>query len=288
MQKRNSPQELEEMRSARGMVRFPGIFLVTACFTMLTIIPMQSAWSDGEQQKYALLVGVSDYDPSCTYGDLKYSHKDALDIFNLLVSQCGWDPADIIVLANESATEENILNGISWLSEKCSSPHSTAFIFFSGHGSFFSDKVAMADRDEPVDECIVPYDADTHLVQRLIFDDTLSQLLGTFESARTILMLDSCYSGGFVKDTESNGRLILASCGEREMCWEGAETGKVQIENGLYTYCVLEAFGGAGDLDGNGRVSMEEAGAYAMDRVKEFTPDVQPVMSDGVRGDTYI
>ena len=255
---------------------------------MITIAPSQSSGDADGGQRFALLVGISDYDPSCSYGDLTYSHKDASDMYDMLVHRYGWDPSNIVLLLNGSATAANIMSGISWLKEECSNPRSIGFFFFSGHGSFFSDKSAIPDRDEPVDECIVPHDGDTQSVQQMIFDDTMKEQLEGFGPARIILMLDSCYSGGFMNDVGSEGRLILTSCGEREQCWEGAETGKVQIENGLYTYCILEAFGGSGDLDGDGRVSVEEAGSYAMDRVKEFTPDVQPEMYDGVVGDTYI
>lgn len=268
--------------------RILGTFLVAMSLTMLAVAPMQSAGSVDERQKYALLVGVSDYDPVCAYGDLSYCHKDALDMFGLLVDGHGWNPSNILVLLNESATAENILSGISWLKEECSSPRSTALFFFSGHGSFFSDRHAIPDRDEPLDECIMPHDGDTQEVQNIIFDDTLSAYLDGFGSARTILMFDSCYSGGFIEDVGAEDRLILTSCGDREMCWEGAETGKVQIENGVFTHCILEAFGGAGDADDDGMVSVEEAGSYAMTHVGDFTPQAHPEMFDGVEGDTYI
>ena len=268
--------------------RILGAFLVAVSLTILAVAPMQSAGCAGERQEFALLVGVSDYDPVCTYGDLTYSHKDALDMFDLLVNEHGWNPSNIVLLLNESATAENILSGISWLKEECSNPRSTAFLFFSGHGSFFCDKAAISDRDEPVDECIMPHDGNPQTSENIIFDDTLGDLLDDLKPARVILVLDSCYSGGFIKETGSEGRMVLTSCGEREMCWEGMETGKVQIQNGVFTYCLLEAFGGAGDMDDDGRVSVEEAGSYAMDRVRDFTPDVQPEMFDGVEGDTYI
>jgi hypothetical protein len=271
-----------------GTCRSIMVILVAVCFATLAVAPMQSAGSSGETRKFALLVGVSDYDPVCTYGDLTYSHKDALDMFDLLVDDHGWNPSNILILLNESATAENILNGISWLEGECSDSRSIALLFFSGHGSFFCDKAAVSDRDEPVDECIMPHDGNTQTSENIIFDDTLGDRLDGLKPARIILMLDSCYSGGFIKETGSDGRVILTSCGEREMCWEGVETGKVQVQNGLFTYCLLEAFRGAGDMDGNGKVSVEEAGSYAMDRVKDFTPDVQPEMSDGVKGDVYL
>jgi uncharacterized caspase-like protein len=277
-----------ELIGGRGTFKSLGIVLVTACFIMVAFAPLQSAGNASEGQRFALLVGVSDYDPVCTYGDLTYSHKDALDMFDLLVSGHGWDPSNIVLLLNESATAENILSGISWLENECSNPRSTALIFFSGHGSFFCNRAAVPDRDEPVDECIMPHDGDPQTSDNIIFDDTLGDRLDRFKSGRVVLVLDSCYSGGFIKETGSEGRLVLASCGEREMCWEGVETGKVQVQNGLFTYCLLEAFGGAGDADGDGKVSIEEAGDYAMDRVRDYTPDVQPEMFDGVNGDLYL
>lgn len=276
------------MANGRQSCRFIAVVLVAACFTTLAVAPLQSAGSGGEGLKFALLVGVSDYDPVCTYGDLTYSHKDALDMFDLLVNGHGWTPSNILVLLNESATAENILSGISWLESECSNPRSTALLFFSGHGSFFCNRAAIPDRDEPVDECIMPHDGNPQTSENIIFDDTMGDLLDLLKPARVILVLDSCYSGGFIKETGSEGTMVLTSCGEREMCWEGMDTGKVQVPNGLYTHCLLEAFGGAGDKDGDGRVSVEEAGGYAMDRVRDFTPDVQPEMFDGVEGDTYI
>ncbi|MDH3365718.1 MAG: caspase family protein [Thermoplasmata archaeon] len=277
------------MRVSGRAPKITGALLMTVCVMVLAIAPSQSAGSVHEELKFALLVGVSDYDPVCTYGDLKYSHKDAIDMYDLLVNENGWNPSNVILLYNESATAENILDGISWLSAMCNScPRSTALIFFSGHGSFFCDNKAVRNWDEPVDECIVPHDGDSQWIQNIIFDDVMREQLSSFGSARTILILDACYSGGFIEDVGAEGRLILTSCGEREMCWEGVETGKVRIQNGVFTYCLLEAFRGAGDMDGDGKVSVEEAGSYAMDRVRDFTPDVQPEMFDGVKGEAYI
>lgn len=273
------------MRSGNCAHRLTGVLFVSVCFGVLALAPLESAGNADMPKGFALLVGVSDYSPECGYGDLTYSHKDARDVYDLLVDHFGWNPACIVLLQNESASAENITNGISWLAEECSKTQATGLFFFSGHGSYFCDQHSIPDRDEPVDECVVPYDGNTQTAQNMIFDDVMKEALQAFWRADVVMILDSCYSGGFIDETGADGRLILTSCGEREQCWEGAETGKVQIQNGVFTYCLLEAFSGVGDLDGNGEVSVEEAGSYAMDRVKEFTPDVQPEMYDGVDGD---
>ncbi len=262
---------------------------VVLCLATLAVAPMRSAGNECEGQKFALLVGVSDYAPVCTYGDLAYSHKDAADMRSMLTDEYGWSPENILLLQNETATAANILDGLTWLQGMCDDcPQSTVLVFFSGHGSFFCDNHAVRNWDEPVEECIVPYDGDTHAVSDVIFDDIMAERLGAIDASRTLLVLDSCYSGGFVEDVGAEGRIVLTSCGEREMCWEGMETGKVRIQNGLFTYCLLEAFAGAGDADRDGTVSVEEAGAYAIDRVRDFTPDVLPMMYDGIGGDTSL
>lgn len=277
------------MESFRGTRRSLVALAVVLCFATIAVAPAESAENTGEGQKFALLVGVSDYDPVCTYGDLSYSHKDASDLRSLLVDMYGWSAENIVLLQNETATADNILAGLEWLEDMCDDcPHSTVLVFFSGHGSFFCDNHAVRNWDEPVEECIVPYDGDTQAVQNIIFDDTMAERLGAIDASTTMLVLDSCYSGGFIDDVGAEGRLILTSCGEREMCWEGMETGKVRIQNGLFTYCLLEAFSGAGDLDRDGTVTVEEAGTYSIDRVMDFTPDVLPMVYDGIAGDTCL
>ena len=277
------------MRSRIELLRCVFAIATVVCLAMLVAAPSRSAGYVCEGQKFALLVGVSDYAPVCTYGDLTYSHKDAADMRSMLVDSYGWSPENIVLLQNETATADNILDGLAWLGDACDDcPRSTVLVFFSGHGSFFCDNHAVRNWDEPVEECIVPYDGDTQNVVDIIFDDTVAERLGAIDAANTMLILDSCYSGGFIEDVGADGRLVLASCGEHEMCWEGMETGKVRVQNGLFTYCLLEAFAGAGDLDGDGTVSVEEAGTYAIDRVRDFTPDVLPMLYDGVPGDTNL
>lgn len=264
--------------------RLIGLSSVIVCMFVLAAIPLASAAPSANGQKWALLVGISDYSPTAGYGDLSFCHKDALDMKNLLVSN-GWMPSHIRVLLNESATCANIVAGIQWLT--ANSVRGTALFFYSGHGSFFADKWSVFNNDESNDQCLVPYDADVSHYSNLIFDDQLAEYFSGCKAARTVMILDCCYAAGEIDECGMEGRLILAAADVHQMSYEGYSK-HIPIENGVYTHCLLEAMAGAGDLDGNGAVSLEEAGAYAAVALKDLTQDVRAVMYDGIAGETYL
>ena len=237
----------------------------------------------GNLKNRALLIGVSDYSDTCTYGDLSFCHKDAFDMRDMLVEQYGWKSNDIKVLVNESATEANIIAGIDWLKKATG----TTVFYFSGHGDFYADVQAIPNGDEPRDQCIIPYDGDTGTMEHLMIDDAMIGYFEGMNAQATVLIFDSCYSGGMIDELGTEGRMILSSCLYNEMCWEGG-TKQIPFENGVYTYCLLQAFDGAGDVDGDGMVSLDEAAAYAEDHVGDYTRQVTPITYDGISGETYL
>lgn len=263
------------------------IVIAVMSLILATLLPIQVEAKVGNQQNKALLIGISSYGPACSYGDLEYCHKDAMDLFNVLVDQYDWKPSDIRILLNESATEENIIDGIQWLKKSCRKTDSTAIFYFSGHGDFFADVQAIPNRDEPRDQSLVPYDGDSSTGENYIFDDSLKGYFSDFNSDETILILDSCYSGGIIGELGYEGNMILSSCRANEMCSEGG-IGNNWVENGVYTYCILDALRGAGDSNNDGLVSLEEAASYAEIHVRDITPNVHPVTYDGIEGETYL
>ena len=270
----------------KGMKRFGliGVSIVILCMVALAAVPLANAATIADGQKYALLVGISDYSPTAGYGDLAYCHKDALDMYNLLVSK-GWMPSRIKVLLNESATCANIVAGIQWLTSN--SVRGTALFYYSGHGSFFADKWAVFDNDESNDQCILPYDADIGSYTNLIFDDQLRDYFSGCKATQTVMILDCCYAAGQIDECGMKGRLIMAAADVHQMSYEGYSK-HIPIENGVYTYCILEAMDGAGDLDGNGVVSLEEAGEYAAIALQDLTQNVRAVMYDGIADQTCL
>ncbi len=263
-----------------------GIVVVTVSLIAVAMLPMSGAAAIPDSQKWALLVGISDYSDVCGYGDLSWCHKDATDMYNLLTSN-GWAPSHIKVLVNSSATEANIIAGIAWL--KSVSDKGLALFYFSGHGSFYADKWSVPNKDEPQDQCIVPYDGDTSAYKNLLFDDSLKEYFSGFTAAQTIIMLDCCYAGGIIDECGSNGVLIMAACRSNEMSYEGGNKGSnLPIQNGAYTLIVLKAMSGAGDANGDGVVSFDEAAQYAEVYTKDLVQSMHPVTYDGIAGETYL
>jgi hypothetical protein len=251
-----------------------GISIVVVSLVALSAVPVLGA-GVSKNQKWAVLVGISEYGAACGYGNLNWCHKDVTDMYNELVSH-GWKPSHIMMLINSSATEANIVAAISWLKEN--SAGGMALFYFSGHGSFMSH-----------DQCLVPYDADTWSFEHMIWDYQLKDYFSDCKAAQTVMMFDSCYAGGMIDDCGIQTRLLMCACMTKEMCWEGGDHGKkLQMHNGVYTYCVLSGLDGAGDYNNDGAVSLEEAAQYATIHVRDFTRNVSPVTYDGISGETLL
>ena len=109
---------------------------------------------------------------------------------------------DIVFLTNQQATRENIVTSLEELSIKARDGE-TLVIYFSGHGSAIPDQ-PDGDEVDGLDECLVPYDAPSHLSKGFpdssIRDDyfkslmvRLSQSVGS--TGQVTLIFDCCHSG---------------------------------------------------------------------------------------------
>jgi hypothetical protein len=103
---------------------------------------------------------------------------------------------------------------------------------------------------------------------------TLRERLGALPTALTIVVLDACQSGAFarVKGAEpaadftynsvskltQKGLAIMASSSPQELSQESDE-----LKGSYFTHHLVTALRGAGDADGDGRVSLDEAYRYA-------------------------
>lgn len=268
---------------ASNMPRRVIVICAALCMVCAFMFSVQAEAKAGDLRDRALLIGVSDYSDTCKWGDLYFCHKDAMDMRDMLIEQFGWKSSDIMVLVNESATEANIVEGINWLKKA----NGMAIFYFSGHGDFYPEVQAIPNGDEVKDQAIIPYDGDTTALEHLMFDDVMIDYFAGMKAESTILVFDSCYSGGLIDELGVEGRMILSSCEINEMCWEGGSK-KAPFENGVYTYCLMQALDGAGDVNGDGSVSLDEAAAYAEDHVGDYTQQVHPVTYDGISGETFL
>jgi uncharacterized caspase-like protein len=140
----------------------------------------------------AFLVGINDYRPAGAGGpDLNGCVNDVKDMANTLVI-CGFEPKNIRLCTDRSATRENMMKGLAWLTSGSQTGDSLVF-FYSGHGSQVAD--TNADEVDRSDEILCPHDID--FARRIyITDDDLRQAFAGLAAAANLeVILDSCHSG---------------------------------------------------------------------------------------------
>lgn len=146
-------------------------------------------------QKFALIVGVNEYR---YVTKLEGCVQDARDMKEVLQGRFGFPENNILVLTDEQATHEAIVNAFrSHLIENArNNPNAIIVFHYSGHGSQVEDK--NGDEADGLDETIVPVNSrDPEEKNFDITDDELDELFDELSrfTPNTTFILDSCHSG---------------------------------------------------------------------------------------------
>jgi uncharacterized caspase-like protein len=148
----------------------------------------------------AFLVGINDYRPAGAGGpDLSGCVNDVKDMANTMVI-CGFEPRNIRLCTDRSATRDNILKGLVWLTENTRTGDSLVF-YYSGHGSQVAD--TNGDEVDASDEILCPHDTDFARRVYLTDDDLRKAIADLPEDANLEVILDSCHSGTATRDIAS-------------------------------------------------------------------------------------
>jgi uncharacterized caspase-like protein len=261
---------------------------------------------------WAVIVGIEDYE---SISDLSYTVDDAEDMRDVLVAYGNWD---IKLLTDEMASKTSIYTAIENIALK-SKIGDVCLFFFSGHGSRIPDEDGDEGKKNRYDEVICPWDT-TSEIESVISDDELGEWLAACKG-NVVVILDTCMSGGFTKGMEETvktvpnprvskdaiakkhfaegltghfkqkpisrdlnqaGYVVLMACGEGDYAYEYDA-----LENGVFTYYVVEALSGPADVNSNNEVSAEESFNYADPLVfKYYRPAHQhPELWDGYEGE---
>jgi len=226
----------------------------------LSVTPLEQAPLIVQERQggtiYGLFAGISDY-PG-TDADLAYTDQDAVRARDALINGVGMAPDNGIVLLNDQATIGNVRSALERIAASIG-PQDTFVFFYSGHGS----RVARADGPnsadpDGIDETIELYDGS-------VLDDELSALFDTVNAGTTLLVLDSCFSGGFAKDIVSRpGRMGLFSS-EEDVTSQVAAKFRA---GGYLSVFFEEALEGFADFDENGELTALELSEYLHDRFR--------------------
>jgi len=224
----------------------------------------------GETEYYALIVAISEYKnkrynipkppfPPIASWKLK-------SFYNSIIKSSNWKPENVILLINENATKENIINALQELSTKVDS--NDIFVFsYQGHGSEVPDE-APFDEEDGTDEIIVPYDITKEEGKPVnyITDDELNYYFSQIHAKGMALIFESCLSGGLVGgefDVDQENRVVIVSTLEDTI-------GRVSflfgfpMTFGLAIACDQDFMFHATDVSGDGFISIEEAFNWAV------------------------
>ncbi len=207
-------------------------------------------------QIYGIFAGISDYPGSDS--DLSYTDQDATRARDALINGAGMSPDNAITLLNDQATIDNLRAAIDRLAGQIDR-EDTFVLFYSGHGSR-ADRSGGPDSADPdgIDESIVLYDGE-------VLDDELNDLFANVSAGTTLLVLDSCFSGGFAKDFISRpGRMGLFSS-EEDVTSQVAAKFRA---GGYLSVFFEEALEGYADFDENGELTALELSEYLHNRFR--------------------
>jgi hypothetical protein len=212
-----------------------------------------SARADDAVATYAIVVGSNAGGPGQT--DLRYSEDDARRMATVLTELGGYpaDHVDLVVHPSPAV----LLEHVQKVAERVEADHaagkqSRLFFYYSGHArstalDLGSEELALAD-----------------LRQRLL----------AVPAGLTVIVLDACQSGAFSRikgaapaadfsfnsrqHLDATGIAVLASSTGSELSQESE-----QLKSSYFTHHLLVGLRGAGDANGDGQVSIDEAYRYA-------------------------
>lgn len=199
-------------------------------------------------EKWALVIGITKYDAPtrATVGGA----NDAAVVQKALLAN-GWAGDHIKMLVDGDATAANIVEGMDWLVRN-STPTSFSVFHFSGH-----TKQADAGHSDGDGEQFHEFmwGRDNQFVSDREFGGRMRALRG-----HAWINMSNCEAAGFEDGFAGPTKLFTAASREDEKGYERYETGK-----SVFTKLMVEdaLVGGAGDADRNGKVSLQEAFAYA-------------------------
>ena len=254
--------------------------------------------------RWAVVVGVGRYE-SPDIPRLRYTVPDAEAIYDVLTGPAGFKKEHVLLLTDKTdkkPTYRNLKWALGTFLARSAKKDDTVLIFFAGHGAPEVDQRGV-ERDG-FSKYLVPSDAEPDdLYSTALPMDELQTVFGRIEAERVVVFLDACYSGaaggrtfaskktrsGHVDEAflerlaRSKGRAILTASRPAEVSIELAELG-----HGLFTYYLIQGLKGAGDLNRDGIVTLQELYEYVEQQVTQKSRAVggnqHPVMKGELEG----
>lgn len=173
------------------------ISLLLRLFVLL-LVPFSGVASAADShasqpKKLALLIGIDDY-KSADIPKLRGAVNDVNLMRGVLIGKFDFTPENIVVLKNEQATHQAIIEAIKTHLIAKAKTNDIVVLHFSGHGSRMRD--SSGDEVDEMDETLVAYDSRMPGIFD-ISDDEINVLLRQLaqKTKNITFIFDSCHSG---------------------------------------------------------------------------------------------
>jgi len=208
-------------------------------------IPHVSQSTGPIQDKWAIVIGIN------TFADkriptLKYAAKDAEDFARFLVDKENFARDHVLLLTNENATEDSILDAIgdNWLPRRAF-PDDLVLVYVSSHGS-------PSEVDVAGENFLVAHDTkvDRLFSSGIRLEDLAPTIKKRTGCGRIVLILDACNSGAAdvtskglyrsqnfdLSSLAGEGLIVISSSQADQRSWESA-----RYANGVFTKRLMES-----------------------------------------------
>jgi hypothetical protein len=230
---------------------------------------------------YAFLVGVKQYDKK-QFNPLKFSEDDVTVLAEQL-QKVGFKKDNIVLMTQSTGaqtidllpTRDRIGTQFNTLLKELQ-PEDTLLVVFSGHGVQFK---------EDSSQYFCPADAQLENKNSLISIKGIYSALSNSAKCRAknkLLIVDACrnepisaagksakgvdlHAIGVDRKAPPQGLAAIYSCSQNEISWEHPD-----LKHGVFLYHVIQAFGGQGDLDKDGELSLQELTQYTVKNTQRF------------------
>ena len=206
-----------------------------------------------------LAIGVSTVPGMPQHMQLRFAHKDALDLARAWQSQQGPLYGNVRgeTLTNEKAKLADIVAGLDRL-EANAKAGDTVVVSFAGHGGVLGMRSSQW--------MFVPYDYNPYnATQTGLYEWQVREQLTrlTKRGATVILIVDTCHAAAFA--SADSGIVIFAACSVFEESLEDSN-----FQNGLFSRAMIEAMQGRGDSNQDGIITLAEIDSYVTTRLREM------------------
>jgi len=252
-----------------------------------------------KENVWAVVVGINKYK---NFPSLKYSVNDAREFYRYLTEVNQIPKEQVWLLLDEEVTLDKLRSTLGTHLRRQAAKDDMVIIYLAGHGA--TERDSSSPDGDGLEKYILPHNADPKdLYSSSLPMSEVARIFQRISSERLVFISDTCYSGAsggrtvpvlgaranvsgafLERISQGKGRVIITASDANEVSVE-----KDELKHGVFTYYLLEALHGKGDLDGDGVITVDEVYRYVWLKVPQATGQEQhPVKKGEMKGEIIL